>query len=238
MKKILTFTALAVGLLASYGQGTLKVYNISATYAISTNTGTSIFAGGTQTGGTSGKLALPATGNLYYFALLAAPYSPSTTTTNPSTFAGLSGSFVAVAGISNSTVAGGISGPGGNAGSAVTGWAAPTDANYNTAAEMNYILVGWSANLGATWASIATQLAGGWGGNGYFGVSSLGYGYSGGGPNSLPTPSIWSVTTAEPGGLTTGFSLYAVAPAGVPEPSTLALAALGGASLLLFRRRK
>ena len=35
-----------------------------------------------------------------------------------------------------------------------------------------------------------------------------------------------------------GMVKFGVAPSGVPEPGTMALAALGGASLLLFRRRK
>jgi hypothetical protein len=48
-------------------------------------------------------------------------------------------------------------------------------------------------------------------------------------PNTTPE-ALFSGT-----GITQGFTLFAVP---VPEPATMALAGLGGLSLLLFRRRK
>ena len=50
----------------------------------------------------------------------------------------------------------------------------------------------------------------------------------------VSTPSLFGTTSP----FSPGFTLGLVAPvAAVPEPGTMALAALGGASLLLFRRK-
>ncbi|EEF57597.1 PEP-CTERM sorting domain-containing protein [Pedosphaera parvula] len=63
--------------------------------------------------------------------------------------------------------------------------------------------------------------------NGYFGISSIGTVTLGGG--ATPAGVIWGNNA----GQVQGFTLTPV-----PEPSTIALAGLGAASLLLFRRRK
>jgi len=104
----------------------------------------------------------------------------------------------------------------------VTGWA-PGQA-------LNYEVAGWSASLGATWSpGWLTQNFGGK--TGYFGISAVANGTAGGG-SPVPAPS-WNLFGGS--GLT-GFNL---APAGtVPEPTSMALAGLGAAALLIFRRRK
>jgi hypothetical protein len=102
----------------------------------------------------------------------------------------------------------------------------------------NVILVGWSANLGNTWGAVLNQLE-----NlenfdntpAYFGVSSMGT------AESIPSPG--------PGNTLFGTNTFQINNGAsnpmqldviifIPEPGTLALAALGGASLLLLRRRK
>jgi hypothetical protein len=244
MKKILTLAA-TLGLSASvvWGQGTVIFNNTSATYAVSTNTATSIFAGGNQQGGTSGKTGTAANG--FYYTLLVQSYtgSLSASATNITGYgwsqATINGTSTGIGGTNQTipTFAGGINGNGGSGGVAVSGWALPTGSTYDTAGRDYYLIVGWSANLGSTWGAVQSQLASGWTSTGFFGVSALGNAYAGG-ANSLNAVNLFGVTAGAPGGLTSGFTLFSVAPSVVPEPGTMALAALGGASLLLFRRRK
>jgi hypothetical protein len=235
MKKVITILSLMMGGVLAYGQGTIVVNSTAAAYNIFTNSGISKYANGTQTGGTSGKTPTAALG--YYYQLLIQPYTGT-----------LAGSATNVIGggwsaptytINNITLlAGGIGGQGGTSGAAVAGWGAPTGSTpQDGGTEDYYLLVGWSANLGTTWALVSSELATeSWTTTGFFGVSSIGYGYSGGGPNNVNAPSVFGVTGAEPGGLTSGFTLYTVTP--TPEPTTMALAGLGGLAMLMFRRRK
>ena len=60
-----------------------------------------------------------------------------------------------------------------------------------------------------------------------FGLSGIGTATAGGGTPPAPPGIIFGAT-----GLTSGFAI------GVPEPSSMALAGLGSAALLMFRRRK
>jgi hypothetical protein len=140
----------------------------------------------------------------YYFALLTAPSSAG-----PFTFSGLYGT--------NLVNATGGRFSGGN-GVAVTGW--------QPGATMSYEIAGWSAAAGVTWnpAWLVTAPAGA-----LFGVSVVGSGVAGGGPQSLPTLQLFGGT-----GITTGFQVTGA----IPEPSSMALVGLGTAALLIFRRRK
>jgi len=230
--KILSITAavLFAGIASSFGQGTIAVYEVSG-YLTYTNNAT-YSSGSNGVYSTSGGLAA-ATANAYYYALLIQPATNGTISTiNP-----LDPNYSVGMLATNFGPAGGIRGPGAGSGTAVTPWAAPTAGTYSSAANQDYyLLVGWSANLGSTWSAVSAELnSSSWTTNGFFGVSKLGLGYAGGGPNSLTAPNIFG-TGVNAGGLTTGVTLYAVS--AVPEPSTMALAALGGASLLLFRRRQ
>jgi len=227
MKKILSAIALAASVSLGYSQGTIVIQNTSSTYFITTNTA----AYGSGNSGVSGPTANVA--NSFYYALLFQNYTGSLTTNNVGSSAGWTfGEY------GTNVVTGGVKGPGGTAGAAIAGWAAPAGATYDTGSRKYYVLVGWSANLGSTWSEIQAQLdSGTWVANGFFGVSALGNGYAGGGPNSLIAPPIWG-TGINAGGLTSGFNLYSVSTAPVPEPGTLVLAGLGGLSLLAFRRKK
>jgi len=101
----------------------------------------------------------------------------------------------------------------------VAGWAAGTARDFEVA--------GWDSSLGATfnpaWLTGTTPGVG---------FSSLGTGQAGGfnGTGTLPNLNIFGGAT----GIQTGFNVIT----GVPEPSSMALAGLGAAALLIFRRRK
>lgn len=149
-----------------------------------------------------------ASGQTYYFGLL--------------TSAGAGGTFTFTGLYATNTAA--ITGgrlAGGN-GIQVPGWAAGTT--------MSYEIAGWDASLGhtfdPTWLTTPPS--------GFFGLSPIATGTAGGTDalgNSLPPYNLFGGLT----GIPTGFTLTTV---GVPEPSSMALAGLGAAALLIFRRRK
>jgi len=91
---------------------------------------------------------------------------------------------------------------------------------------------GWSSNLGSTWAAaVANQGIIG----GYFGSSAIAPNFllgGDGGNGNVPTSPMFGGTS----GIQSGFALTYVDV--VPEPSSMALAGIGAASLLIFRRRK
>jgi len=101
----------------------------------------------------------------------------------------------------------------------------------------NIVLVGWSSNLGSTWAAVAPLLQS-WDNsipNAYFGVSNTGYIV----PNISPAngPNLFGngVTVNGLPINSVNTQLYLLP---VPEPATFALAGLGGLAMLMFRRRK
>ncbi len=223
MKKILTLAAaVAVSSIASYGQGTIAIYNAAtAQYAISTN-GASIGAG---TGALAGA-------NNYYFALLMTTYGGAVPGNSPTSAAWtFSGAYA-----TNYLNSGGIRAAGAAAGFAQAGWPL-ADGAYTLSTPEYYMLVGWSANLGTTWAQVSAQASSGvWNAPGYFGYSPVSFQVGGNPAQSLNAVNLLGNPSGINGaGLSTGFQLMATP---VPEPTTLALAGLSGASLLLFRRRK
>ena len=239
MKKVLSLLAcVSIGSLA-YGQGTIQ-FN-SSNLGVSTNTAKSHFDNsGTETGGTAGKTAITAGG--FYYALLIQSYT-GTLSASATNVTGFGWTQAVSAGVplvgTNGTAgpqAGSILGTGGAGGVAVDGWATPTGATYDTAGHEYIMVVGWSASLGTTWSAVSAQLQSGtWAANGFFGVSRIGDSYAGG-ANGLGGQSIFTLANAQTLTPITAFTLYSVS--SVPEPGTMALAALGGAAMLMFRRRK
>ena len=188
-------------------------------------------------GGASGLSQGAATGNtvaggssLFYYALMV--NTTGTATTTPTTLAGLSGWTYTGLAMTNGTTANGRLSP----------TVAATGAVPSTGANENFMLVGWSANLvGSTNVSTVLFDLNNWGtvqsgitGTAFFGVSAV--------ATLTPSTSSSSPTAVFGTGLINNPSaapmvLYSLL-APTPEPGTMALAALGGASLLLFRRRK
>jgi PEP-CTERM motif len=233
MKKMASILALlTAGATLAYGQGTVIFNNLSPAYNIFTNrivNGISVARGPTSK-------ATP--GGNYYYALLIADYTGTLTTTNPLDPAF---TFTGVYGTNSPLAVGALAGAGGGGGTTIPGWGAPTGPSYDTAERNYFLIVGWSANLGNTWGAISNRLvdpffgaiSNPWTGDPFVGVSALGNGYSGGGPFSLPAPSLFGVTLGMPGGLTSGFDLLWI----IPEPSTFTLAGLGAVAMLICRRR-
>jgi hypothetical protein len=216
MKKLLTIVALIGAASLSFGQGYVA-FNNSSSARISTNTAPS------AVGGTVGALAGGAVGS-YFYELLVAPVATSTI---GSTLAGWTDTGVMGTNIATS---GRLSGNNSTDGLAVQ------VNGYGTAATANFAVVGWSANVATTYADALTWWANGQTHAGptvqYFGISGVALNIPlapAGGPYNSP----FGLASA---GQIQGFSLGAYQV--VPEPTTMALAGLGAAALLIFRRRK
>jgi len=152
--------------------------------------------------------AISGTAGSYYFGLLTSPTGGAGTWTFANLYA--TNSAAAAGRFIGGTVP-------------VSGWAPGTTQSYQVA--------GWSSTLGATFnpSWLVTQPA-----NGFFGTSAIASGVAGGttaGGQSFPTLPLFGGT-----GIGTGFALTGASV--VPEPSSMALAGLGAAALLIFRRRK
>jgi PEP-CTERM motif-containing protein len=171
---------------------------------------------GTQvsSGSAGNTAAISGAAGSYYFGLLT-----SSAQGGPFTFAG---------NYATNSVTGRLAG-GPNTGVTVTGW--------QPGATMFFEVAGWSASLGHdfqnTWVKADGSVnTAAFPGSGFFGVSSIASGIAGGGPNSLPPQPLFGSAGVS------GFNLNPIGGATVPEPSSMALAGLGAAALLIFRRRK
>jgi hypothetical protein len=164
--------------------------------------------------GNTAAIGNSTSGSTFYFGLL---ISPSTGAAN-FTFTGLYATNTAA------TTGGRL---GGGNGIPVPGWGGGV--------VMNYELVGWSSTAGHDFNTAWVNADGSVGNRpqDLFGISSIGTGAAGGldaGGNALPTYNLFGGN-----GITSGFNLTG---ATVPEPTSMALAGLGAAALLIFRRRK
>jgi len=161
----------------------------------------------------AGGTSTAATAGQYYFGLFTAPVG--TTSFDAFQFSGIYATNLASAGRFT-----------GGTGVPITGWAAGESRAF-------YVL-GWSAIYGrdamAALGYLNANLAPIEGG--FAGRSAIApAGVAGGGPQSLPNLNIFGGTQ----GLTAGFNMVLIP---VPEPTSFALAGLGAAALLIFRRRK
>jgi hypothetical protein len=223
---------------AAFAQGTVSWSGPSFTsYTTQTNsTQYSPLLGGGSTGsGSFGLTAPTSAGGAFYFELLYTAYTGNGTalTAQPSTIGQLATWSDTGLGGTQGTSAGrnAVSVP--NAAQTVPWAAGTTD---------SVLLVEWSANLGTTYANFlanvqsANYLAG-LTTTAFFGLSQTGFIN----PSTSTTAGATLFNNAtqgaagDPIGNSLSTQLYAVP---VPEPGTIAMAALGGLSLLAFRRKK
>jgi hypothetical protein len=215
MKTVIAIALSIAAVCASHGQGTV---NFSAGASASTRIVTNNFSGGPITGQISGA------GN-YYFALFVAP---STTGTNYSLSASLdptlSGFTFFGAYGTNTAAPGRFTGNPTTDDVAVPGYGAGTSADF--------VVVGWSANIGADWNSFRT-----WWNNGspsdtshgsfvWAGHSFVAEGVQLGG-GLIPPGTIFGAGT----GQIPGFGLYMI-----PEPSIPTLVGVVITAVIMFRR--
>lgn len=198
------------------------------------STGLSAGAGGGNVGAAGGSA--PAGTGFYYELLYNTAFTEaqvSGASAPSNSFATLFGGTWLDAGIgaTNAVGAGRLSPNPGNTAASVP---------WNQGTTNNIVIVGWSANLGTSWTTVSNELATGTyigilgSQMGYFGVSTAGFETT-----SPANPGATIIGTAANG---TGLPIFSLNTPlyllPVPEPGTLALAGLGGLSLLLFRRRK
>jgi len=234
MKKTLLTLAIIASAAAAYAQGFVYFGN-----AGNTHTSTNSAVGGTATGLTAANGGTTAT--TYYFALFSSSSAPSSSAaivgTSASTYAFQNGSGWT---FDNPSSTSGYLGAAYATNNSTAGQFTATDQDPNNSnqsllasgAAQYFVVVGWSANIGSTLAALeswyANPTVAGWVGE---------------------SAASGSITPAAPGGSEVsvmghsapgipGFTLGDVTPVPSPEPATMALAAIGGASLLLFRRKK
>jgi len=205
MKKLLTLVALVGATTVSFAQGTVNFANTS---------GTLISAGG---------VAMPVFATSpFNFAIFLAP--SSTTGVQGQTPSLTDPAFQVVGGTTvNTTGAGRIA--------SKNGLDVGTAGGFGPGSTVDFIVRGWSANAGATWAeALAFWNNGNPSSSMYIGSSTIGNDLVLGG-GALFVPTTFGVGVNQ----VAGFNMPLVA---VPEPTSMVLAGLGAASLLLFRRRK
>jgi len=231
MKKLALTTVCALAMTgAAFAQGNVNWGVISpAAMTVQTNSTaySPLFGGAANVGGAVGYTALAAGG--FYYELLYTTYS-GTQATIPSLSALMTWSDTGLS-AGNSTGSQGKLTPIASTAAAQVPWSPGTTDSI--------VLVGWSANLGTTWASVSTVLAN-WNNNmpnAFFGVSTTGFITT---FSTSTSPGATVFNSAPVAG--TGTPIYSLNTPlyllPVPEPASLAIAGLGGLSLLLFRRQR
>jgi hypothetical protein len=246
MKKLILTTVCAMAVTgAAFAQGTIQWVTGGSGFIVQTNSTaySPLFGGGSASGGAVGNMGTPSVvgSDAFYFTLLTQTYSGSQAAV-PSSLASLAGWTQAwndpTVYATNGTVAGRPAmTPATDNGQSV---------NWANGTTQSVVVVGWSADLGTSWTTVFNELNNGsfasipaiaGGQNAFFGLSATGYINPG---QVNPGPVIFS-SGATGSGLpiynpsATPDILYLLP---VPEPTSLALAGLGGLSLLLFRRQR
>jgi hypothetical protein len=216
---------------AAFAQGTVNWTGPAANAFTSQTNSTQyspLFGGGTTgsgaIGGTFGSAA--SGGGAFYFELLYTAYTGSPAAV-PQTLSQLATWSDAGLGGTNNPTSAGRNVVAGSTAAATVPWA--------TGTTDSIMVVEWSANLGITYAAAVSSLTSlNFTGTGFFGESNTGFTN----PNAgNPGAVIFANATNANGTpiLSLNTQLYVVP---VPEPGTIAMAALGGLSLLAFRRKK
>ncbi|MGA2243153.1 MAG: PEP-CTERM sorting domain-containing protein [Verrucomicrobiota bacterium] len=232
---------------AAFAQGTVNWNAFGSNVNFQTNSATSaLFPGGVGTGGTQANAVA---GNSYYYELL---YNTAIIVGGGQVATpGTNALFNGVGGAWMDTLKGATNGPGSNGRLLPFGNSTAATIPWSQGTTNNVVLVGWSSNIGTTWAGVSNILAALAKGdtslliaqvgtqNAFFGETQAGY-INPGPPTTGVT--VFTVTTGNTAG---GLPIVTLPGAPnvlyllpVPEPSTMVLVGLGGLSLLLFRRRK
>jgi len=221
MKKLLTIAALVGATSLSFGQGYVQFAN-GAGSRFSTN------APGASTGTGFATVAAGTTVGQFYFELFAAPSTQNTiSSTSDPTLNGWTAVHIGT----NSIQGGRFNGNDQDTGQAiqVAGFASGTAADF--------AVVGWSASIGTSWAQAQAWWANGSAAGsastpGYFGINTT--------VGQDITLAVFQGNYNTPfgtiAGTINGFGLSYYS--SIPEPSSFALAGLGAAAMLIFRRRK
>jgi hypothetical protein len=210
MKKLLITTAATFVTVAVFAQGTVFFSN-NAFEKISS---------GVKGSAASTWTVVPAAANLLNFGLF---YGTGATAPGTLTFLG------SVSGVNSSSGTAGliVNTSGGQITALQIPGTTPNQANVWVQ------VAGWTASFGTDWA--AARTAADIGNNNYFGTSPVVNVVTGLGPSTGPGALIWQTAAGtDPAKIAGGFAVFT----NVPEPSTMALAGLGMAAMLIFRRRK
>jgi hypothetical protein len=238
MKKTLLTSLCVVAVSAvSFGQGYVNWSTIVPTY-MSAQTNSTVYSsfdpnvpGTANANGTQGNTAASTT-LTYYWVLLYAPQGTAAPTTVSQLSSWASTGLYADNPASHNLTPLSVSSPSSGSGTL-------TQLPWANGATEEVLMAGWSANIaGASWSTVLTDLQT-WNsasasivGTAFFGVSNEGqYNPAAASPGTTPFGTVAS-------GLINAPNMQLDALSAVPEPGTMALAAIGGASLLLFRRKK
>lgn len=250
MKKLVLMTVCALTVTgAAFAQGLINWSTAPSGNILVQTNGTvysPLFGGGAANQGQGTTAGAAVNGVAYYYTLLyGSQNTTGTAVADPGSLAELTSQWITTGLYATNVGTGGRIGYVSPLASAPLPWGGNTD---NPGQSNNIVLVGWSQNLGTSWALVSSNLLnwssvqGGIVGNAFFGMSATGFLVG----NDAPSQGVIWNSAAAGAHIANGLQINGnganeiqldLLPL-VPEPTTMALAGLGGLSLLLFRRQR